>query len=253
MVPSDIIRTWLRAPLWMVPCPEGAMLMLDWALSSRGLVSEVLMSMVDSAVKLDYKAVTKLSFAQLLVSGAMVCDGPQTVIIAERNSVALNEVSRAQVEGCERTALLYGGLHGPDLDVRLRRDLGFKRSKTQWMTAWRIAVPAPQTTVANVAGALSLYLSLDALDWILTIQGLAEASAEPGGLGNSIALGGFRAFESVLSVCGVCLGLGKVRLGSSVWSGWAPLFVGLGVSAWLRVVRCCMLLGLLGGTAQTHA
>jgi hypothetical protein len=189
VVPADIIRTWLRAPLWLVPCPEGAMLMLDWALSSRGLVSEVLMSMVDSAVKLDYRAVSKLSFAQLLVSGAMVCDGPQTVIIAERNTVALNEISRAQVEGCRRTALLYGGLHGPDLDVRLRRDLGFTRSKTEWITAWRIAVPAPQTTVSNVAGALSLYLSLDALDWILTIQGLAEAAAQPGGVGNGFALG----------------------------------------------------------------
>jgi hypothetical protein len=45
-------------------------------------------------------------------------------------------------------------------------------------TAWRIAVPEPKSTVSNVAGALSLWLSLDALDWILTIQGMAEASAQ---------------------------------------------------------------------------
>ena len=171
-VPSDIIRTWLRLPLWLVPCPEGAMLALDWALSSRGLVSEVLTAMVDGAAKLDVRVVSKLAYAQLLVSGAMVCDGPQTVLMAERNSVALGEVARAQHDGCRRISLLYGGLHGPDLDIRLQRDLGYARAATEWTTAWRIAVPAPSATVSNVAGALSLYLSLDALDWILTIQGI---------------------------------------------------------------------------------
>ena len=188
-VPSEIIRTWLRLPLWLVPCPEGAMLALDWALSSRGLVSEVLTALVDSAAKLDLRAVQKLAYAQLLVSGSMVCDGPQTVIMAERNAVALGEVRRAQLDGCRRVALLYGGLHGPDLDLRLQRDLGFVRTKTKWMTAWRIAVPAPEATVSNVAGALSLYLSLDALDWILTIQGIADAMAQPGGGASGLALG----------------------------------------------------------------
>eukprot|EP00001_Collodictyon_triciliatum_P131887 23073_4 len=57
------------------------------------------------------------------------------------------------------------------------------------MTAWRIAVPAPQTSISNLAGALSLYLSLDALDWILTIQGIAEATAQPGGWNSGVALG----------------------------------------------------------------
>jgi hypothetical protein len=152
-------------------------------------VSEVLTALVDSAAKLDLRAVQKLAYAQLLVSGSMVCDGPQTVIMAERNAVALGEVRRAQLDGCRRVALLYGGLHGPDLDLRLQRDLGFVRTKTKWMTAWRIAVPAPEATVSNVAGALSLYLSLDALDWILTIQGIADAMAQPGGGASGLALG----------------------------------------------------------------
>ena len=39
-------------------------------------------------------------------------------------------------------------------------------------------MPEPKSTVSNVAGALSLWLSLDALDWILTIQGMAEATAQ---------------------------------------------------------------------------
>jgi len=165
------------------------MLMLDWALSSRGLVSEVLMAMLDSVLRLDFRAVSKLAFAQLLVSGSMVCDGPQTVLIAERNAVAVEELARAQAQGCRKTALLYGGLHGPDLDVRLQRDMGLRRKSTEWVTAWRIAVPEPKSSVANVAGAISLWLSLDALDWILTIQGIAESSAQPGGWDGAVALG----------------------------------------------------------------
>ena len=39
-------------------------------------------------------------------------------------------------------------------------------------------MPEPKSTVSTVAGALSLWLSLDALDWILTIQGMAEATAQ---------------------------------------------------------------------------
>lgn len=118
----------------------------------------------------------------------MVCDGPQTVLIKERNAVALNEVTRAHAQGCKGTALIYGGLHGPDLDTRLQRDMGFQRTSIEWITAWRIAVPAPQTSVSTLAGALSLYLSLDALDWILTIQGIADSTAEAGGWDNALAL-----------------------------------------------------------------
>ena len=56
----------------------------------------------------------------------MVCDGPQTVLIAERNTAALKEVTRAQKHGCKTTAIVYGGLHGPDLHSRLLRDCGFR-------------------------------------------------------------------------------------------------------------------------------
>ena len=42
------------------------MLMLDWGLSSRGLVSEVLLALFDCAAKFDLKALSKLSFAQVL-------------------------------------------------------------------------------------------------------------------------------------------------------------------------------------------
>jgi hypothetical protein len=60
--------------------------------------------------------------------------GPQTVLIAQRNAVAVEEVARAQAQGYRKTALLYGGLHGPDLDARLQREMGFKLKCVEWVT-----------------------------------------------------------------------------------------------------------------------
>jgi len=175
-----LIRNWLRAPVWLVPCPEGAMLTLDWALSSRGKITELLSTMLDSIVRLDFKTIKKLSFAQLLVSGNQRCDGSQSVIIQERNAVALSQVSLAMEDGCKRTALLYGGLHAPDLDERFRKDLGMRRSKVKWMAAWRIAVPEPKPIqgMVTIGMLASAYLLFDGLDWIMTISGVAEEVAD---------------------------------------------------------------------------
>lgn len=55
-----LLRTWLRAPIWLVPCPEGALLMLDWALSDRGRLSDVLGSLLDAILEFDIKTASKL-------------------------------------------------------------------------------------------------------------------------------------------------------------------------------------------------
>jgi len=170
----DLIRKWLRAPIWLVPCPEGAMLMLDWAMSEKGSLSEVLMAMLDSVRSFNFRSLGKLAFGQLLVSGTMACDGPQTVIISERNKEAIHEILRLKEDGVKQTALLYGGLHGPDLDRRLRTQHGFQRGQTRWLTAWRIAVPEPQVSLENLVFLLATYLCLDGIDWLSTISSLAE-------------------------------------------------------------------------------
>ncbi len=54
-----------------VPCPEGALLMFDWALSDRGRLSDVLTAMIDTALALDFRTMKKLAFAQTLVSGGV--------------------------------------------------------------------------------------------------------------------------------------------------------------------------------------
>jgi hypothetical protein len=65
--------------------------------------------------------------------------GGGTVIIGERNRVAL-EVMAAQVAvGKKRLAIFYGAGHFPDMQKRLEA-MGFKKSGEEWLAAW--SVPA---------------------------------------------------------------------------------------------------------------
>ena len=67
------------------------------------------------------------------------------MIISERNKVAVAALDRALSDGCSRTALLYGGLHGADLDQRLTAQLGLRRAGTPPppRTKWTRRVPHP--------------------------------------------------------------------------------------------------------------
>jgi len=171
---QSLLRTWLRAPIWLVPCPEGALLLLDWALSERGRLSDVLGAMLSSLLAFDSKTASKLAFAQLLASGSMRCEGPQTVIIEERNKAALEELRK---HGGERTALLYGGMHGPDLDKRLTEEEGFARVGCEWKTAWRMYVPGGSNIAAKLGAALAAYMLVDGADWINTISVAAQEAS----------------------------------------------------------------------------
>lgn len=63
--------------------------------------------------------------------------GGGTVIIGERNRVAL-EVMAAQIAvGKKRLAIFYGAGHFPDMQKRLEA-MGFKKSGEEWLAAWSV-------------------------------------------------------------------------------------------------------------------
>ncbi|CAM6124292.1 unnamed protein product [Calypogeia fissa] len=61
-----------------------------------------------------------------------------SVIIGERNRVAMDELHQALHEGCRKIAVFYGSGHLPDMDARLRREFGLYPADIQWRTAWSI-------------------------------------------------------------------------------------------------------------------
>ncbi len=61
-----------------------------------------------------------------------------SVIIAERNKVALKVLAREIKKGKKKLALFYGAAHLPGMDERLREKMGFEKVSEEWLTAWDI-------------------------------------------------------------------------------------------------------------------
>lgn len=58
-----------------------------------------------------------------------------TVLIGERNRVAIEALAVEMAKGRKRLAIFFGAAHLPDMEKRLAR-MGFKKTKTDWLTAW---------------------------------------------------------------------------------------------------------------------
>eukprot|EP01018_Ginkgo_biloba_P001865 Gb_29130 [translate_table: standard] len=91
--------------------------------------------------RLDLAAALKVFLAKQITSE--LTDGTtelmeKSVIIGERNRVAMEELQGAMRDGCKKIAILYGGGHMPDMDRRLRKDFGLVPTGISWRTAWSI-------------------------------------------------------------------------------------------------------------------
>lgn len=62
----------------------------------------------------------------------------ESVIVGERNKAAMQELHKALEGGSRRIAIFYGSAHLPDLDRRLKTELGLVPVAIQWRTAWSI-------------------------------------------------------------------------------------------------------------------
>jgi len=71
-----------------------------------------------------------------LLSGMEGTEG--SVLVGERNLVALKILKRERAAGKKSLAIFYGAAHLLDFDKRLRENLGFERGATIWLTAWDI-------------------------------------------------------------------------------------------------------------------
>lgn len=77
-----------------------------------------------------------------------------SVIIGERNRVAMDELRAAFKEGCSKVAVFYGSGHLPDMDRRLREEFRLYPTGINWRTAWAI-----KSRRVNAASYFSVFLS----------------------------------------------------------------------------------------------
>ena len=61
-----------------------------------------------------------------------------SVLIGERNKVALKVLSKELKKGKRNLALFYGAAHLPGMDKQLTEKMGFKRTGVEWLVAWNV-------------------------------------------------------------------------------------------------------------------
>ncbi len=61
-----------------------------------------------------------------------------SVILTERNKVAVEVLKKTVAAGKKNIGIFYGGAHMPDMERRIREDLKLKPISTRWLTAWDI-------------------------------------------------------------------------------------------------------------------
>lgn len=65
-------------------------------------------------------------------------NGEDSVLIVERNKAALVVLKEQLDKGDKRIAIYYGAAHLPDMERRLLKDFGMRRTNNTWLTAWDI-------------------------------------------------------------------------------------------------------------------
>ncbi|XP_027358497.1 uncharacterized protein LOC113867395 isoform X2 [Abrus precatorius] len=96
---------------------------------------------IEALSRLDFGAAMKVFLAKRLTSELTQVTADveeKSVIIGERNRVAIETLRTAMDKGHNRIAILYGGGHMPDLGRRLREEFDLIPSSVQWITAWSI-------------------------------------------------------------------------------------------------------------------
>jgi len=66
-----------------------------------------------------------------------------SVILTERNDVALKVLKKELASGHKKLSIFYGAAHLPDMKEKLIKDFGYQQTGTKWVTAWDL----PKRTV----------------------------------------------------------------------------------------------------------
>jgi len=107
-----------------------------------GMTPDALMAALfhkDSASRLKFLLAKEFKNIELLLAGLESGkEGEESVILGERNKACLRVLKEQLKEGKKRLAIFYGGGHMPDIERRLQRDFGFKKTAENWICAWDI-------------------------------------------------------------------------------------------------------------------
>ncbi len=109
--------------------------------AKRGVSSEAarmvmllkVLTMKDSSTELKRMIAQEFDSVEDIMAGVESGDG--TVLVGERNRVALEVMDQQIAAGKKRLAIFYGAAHLADMEERLLKK-GFKRTAVTWLKAW---------------------------------------------------------------------------------------------------------------------
>lgn len=91
--------------------------------------------------------IKRLMAEQFAAAGATGMElGPtlNTMLVEDRNKVALDVFKKELIKGSKKIAIFYGAAHMPDFEKRLKDEYGLKRTTARWISAWDFQNEAPQ-------------------------------------------------------------------------------------------------------------
>ena len=92
-----------------------------------------ILTMKDSSMELKRMLAQEFDSVEDIMAGMETGGG--TVLVGERNKVALKVMDQELAAGKKRLAIFYGAAHLGDMEERLLK-AGFKRTGVQWLKAW---------------------------------------------------------------------------------------------------------------------
>ncbi len=92
-----------------------------------------ILTMKDSSTELKRMIAQEFDSVEDIMAGMETGGG--TVLVGERNKVALQVMDKEIAAGKKRLAIFYGAAHLGDMEDRLLKQ-GFKRTKVEWLKAW---------------------------------------------------------------------------------------------------------------------
>lgn len=92
-----------------------------------------ILTMKDGSLELKRMLASEFDSVEDIMAGVESGDG--TVLIGERNRVALEVMAKQLAAGKKRLAIFYGAAHLADMEERLLKQ-GFKRTQVEWLKAW---------------------------------------------------------------------------------------------------------------------
>lgn len=114
-----------------------------------GLQILAALSSEDSARQLKLVLAKQFENMDEMVKGM---EGPKgSVLLTERNKAAIKVLKDEITAGKKNLGLFYGAAHLKDLEKRLVEDMGFKRTKIEYLVAWDMSPNGPGNRAADPA------------------------------------------------------------------------------------------------------